>query len=60
MNGNKYSVNDFKLLSVIGYGNYAKVALVKKKDDDKIYAMKIVKKKGKVKGIKKSHALIEK
>lgn len=46
-------------MSVFGYGNYSKVALVRKKDDQKIYAMKVIKKENKVKGIKRSHAFIE-
>lgn len=54
----KYGIQDFSLLSVFGYGNYAKVALVRKKDDMHTYAMKIIKKKGKIKGVKKSHAFI--
>lgn len=34
------------MLSVIGKGSYAKVVLVKRKEDDsKVYAMKILKKK---------------
>lgn len=34
------------MLSVIGKGSYAKVILVRKKDEnDKVYAMKILKKK---------------
>lgn len=40
----KYKVNDFKLLTVFGYGNYAKVALVRRNDDLRIYAMKVIKK----------------
>ena len=32
------------MLSNIGIGNYAKVILVRKKDNNKIYAMKIIKK----------------
>lgn len=39
------SINNFTLLSVIGKGSYAKVLLVKKKDNDKLYAMKALKKK---------------
>jgi serine/threonine protein kinase len=33
------------MLSLIGVGNYAKVVLVRKKSNGKLYAMKIVKKK---------------
>ena len=36
--------NDFTLCSVIGKGSYGKVLLVKKKDNDKYYALKILKK----------------
>ena len=39
------NVTSFSLLSVIGKGNYAKVLLVKKKDNNKLYAMKALKKK---------------
>lgn len=56
MDKKKYCLQDFQLLSVFGYGNYSKVALVRKKDDQKIYAMKVIKKENKVKGVKKSHA----
>lgn len=41
----KLTVNDFSVISTIGKGSYGKVLLVKKKDNDKIYAMKILKKK---------------
>ena len=54
MDRKKYTLQDFRLLSVFGYGNYSKVALVRKKDDQKIYAMKVIKKEEKVKGVKKS------
>lgn len=60
MDNKKYSLQDFRLLSVFGYGNYSKVALVRKKDDNKIYALKVIKKEGKAKGVKKSHAFVEK
>ena len=41
------SLDKFNMMSVIGKGSYAKVVLVKKKgeEDDKVYAMKILKKK---------------
>ena len=41
---NQLSIDDFLLLSVIGKGGYAKVLLVKKVQDNKLYAMKIIKK----------------
>ena len=49
------------MLSQIGIGNYAKVILVRKKETNKIYAMKIIKKykdNQEIKGIKKEHAYI--
>ena len=40
------TLDDFNLLSTIGKGSYAKVILVKRKDDDsRVFAMKILKKK---------------
>ena len=41
----KIDLNSFLMLTVIGIGSYAKVILVKKKDDGKIYALKVLKKK---------------
>lgn len=38
------SLNDFSLLSVLGQGSYSKVALVRKKSNGKIYALKVLKK----------------
>ena len=35
---------DFQMLSVIGKGSYGKVLLVKKKDNGKLFAIKILKK----------------
>ncbi|KRX07626.1 Protein kinase-like domain [Pseudocohnilembus persalinus] len=43
-NKKKISIDSFHLLSIIGKGSYAKVALVRKKDNGKIYALKILKK----------------
>lgn len=57
------TLNDFSMLSMIGIGNYAKVILVRRKASGRIYAMKIVKKRreeGELKGIRKTHAYIEK
>ncbi|CAG9312432.1 unnamed protein product [Blepharisma stoltei] len=39
------SIEDFNLLSVIGKGSYGKVLLVRKRDTQQVYAMKILKKK---------------
>lgn len=38
-------MKNYSLLSVIGKGSYAKVLLVRKKDNGKLYAMKALKKK---------------
>lgn len=35
---------DFKILKVIGRGSFGKVYLVQKKDNDKLFAMKTLKK----------------
>lgn len=35
---------DFKILKVIGRGSFGKVYLVQKKDNDRLYAMKTLKK----------------
>jgi serum/glucocorticoid-regulated kinase 2 len=40
----KVSAEDFELLCVIGRGSFGKVMQVRKKDDGKIYAMKVMKK----------------
>lgn len=59
MDRRKYSLQDFKLLTVFGVGNYSKVALVRKQADGKIYALKVIKKEKNVKGVKRGHAYIE-
>lgn len=41
----KVSLDDFHTLSFIGKGNYAKVILVRKKLNGKVYALKILKKR---------------
>lgn len=53
------TLDDFKLLSVIGKGSYAKVVLVKKNDSDKTYAMKILKKKHIEKKKQEAHIMTE-
>ena len=40
-----HTIQDYNLLSVIGKGTYAKVLLVRCKKDNKVYAMKVLKKK---------------
>ena len=44
MPGQKISMDDFELLKVIGRGAFAKVLLVRKTNNGKFYAMKILKK----------------
>jgi serine/threonine protein kinase len=39
------TLENFEQLSVIGKGSYAKVVLAKKKGGERLYAMKILKKK---------------
>ena len=55
----KMTVNDFSILRVIGKGSYGKVLLVKKNDDDQIYAMKVLKKKAMIKRNQVSHIKTE-
>ncbi|EGR30802.1 protein kinase domain protein [Ichthyophthirius multifiliis] len=38
------SLDSFYLLTIIGKGSYAKVSLVRKKDDNQVYALKAIKK----------------
>jgi serum/glucocorticoid-regulated kinase 2 len=40
-----HSVQDYWILSVIGKGTYAKVLLIRSKQDKQVYAMKVLKKK---------------
>ncbi len=40
-----HTIQDYNMLSVIGKGTYAKVLLVRCKKDNKVYAMKVLKKK---------------
>lgn len=40
----KIALESFNMLSLIGKGTYAKVILVRKKDDGQIFALKILKK----------------
>jgi hypothetical protein len=55
------TLSEFSMLSLIGLGNYAKVILVRRRTNGRVYAMKIVKKRkpsSAIKGIKKEHAYI--
>ena len=40
----KISKDDFQIIKVIGRGTFGKVFLVRKRDDNKVYAMKVLKK----------------
>ena len=42
---NKGGIDNYKALSVIGKGTYAKVMLVRNLSDKQVYAMKVLKKK---------------
>ena len=55
----KLTINDFTTLKFIGKGSYGKVLLVEKKDDKKIYAMKILKKKAMIKRNQVTHIKTE-
>lgn len=41
----QYSVDDFTLIKVIGRGCFGKIILVKENKTEKIFAMKVLKKK---------------
>lgn len=56
---NKLSIDDFSTIKVVGKGSYGKVLLVKKNDDQKIYAMKILKKKQMIKRNQVEHIKTE-
>lgn len=54
------TLDNFNLLTTIGKGSYAKVILVKRKDDDsRVYAMKILKKKFIEKRKQENHVMVE-
>lgn len=53
-------VDDYSLLSVIGRGTYAKVLLVRHKQDRHVYAMKVLKKKYVVEKNQERNILTEK
>jgi protein-serine/threonine kinase len=55
----KLTIDDFTTLKVIGKGSYGTVLLVEKKDDKKIYAMKILKKKAMIKRKQVTHIKAE-
>ncbi len=44
MPARRATLDDFIMMKTVGKGSFGKVVMVRKKDDDKIYAMKILKK----------------
>lgn len=54
------TVEDYHQLTVIGKGTYAKVVLVRCKLDNKVYAMKILKKKYIIEKDQVQHIMTEK
>jgi len=58
--GEKVSVNDFDLLTLVGKGSFGKVMQVRKKDTGKIYAMKVLDKKHILEHNEVEHTLSEK
>ena len=59
MTNNKLTIEDFTIIKVVGKGSYGKVLLVKKNDDDQIYAMKVLKKKSMIKRNQVEHIKAE-
>lgn len=58
--GSALSLADFTTVSLLGKGSYAKVLLVRKVSDGKLYALKILKKKVVYERKQKRHVLAEK
>jgi serine/threonine protein kinase len=52
-------VDDFELVRVIGKGSFGKVTLVRKKTDQKLYAMKVLNKQNIVKRKQVQHTKTE-
>jgi serum/glucocorticoid-regulated kinase 2 len=59
MTNTKMTIDDFSILKVVGKGSYGKVLLVKKNDDKKVYAMKVLKKKNMIKRNQTEHIKTE-
>jgi serine/threonine protein kinase len=57
---NKICKDDFELMTVIGKGSFGKVMQVKKKDDGKIYAMKVLRKEAIIARKQVAHTKAEK
>ncbi len=56
---NKLTIDDFTVIKVVGKGSYGKVLLVKKNDDNKTLAMKVLKKKHMIKRNQVEHTKTE-
>mmetsp|Transcript_17787 Transcript_17787/g.21594 ORF Transcript_17787/g.21594 Transcript_17787/m.21594 type:complete len:501 (+) Transcript_17787:444-1946(+) len=56
---NKVSLADFVLIKTVGKGSFGKVIQVKKKDCDRVYAMKVLKKEQVVKRKQFEHTMAE-
>ena len=56
---NKLTIEDFTIIKVVGKGSYGKVLLVKKNEEETIYAMKIMKKLSMVKKNQVDHIKTE-
>jgi serine/threonine protein kinase len=59
MKARKAQLDDFQMLKTVGKGSFGKVVMVRKKDDNKIYAMKILKKDMILKRKQYEHTLAE-
>lgn len=59
LTNNKLTIDDFTVIKVVGKGSYGKVLLVKKNDDDRILAMKVLKKKHMIKRNQVEHTKTE-
>lgn len=56
---NKISIDAFELVKVIGKGSFGKVTLVRKKDDQRLYAMKVLHKENIIKRKQVEHTNTE-
>ena len=59
MTNTKMTIDDFSILKVVGKGSYGKVLLVKKNDDKKVFAMKVLKKKNMIRRNQTEHIKTE-
>lgn len=58
-NAAKATVDDFELLTLIGKGSFGKVMQVRKKDDGRIYAMKVLRKEAIIARKQVAHTMAE-